>query len=275
MRTVRVRARAARVGVEVGRRGGLVACLEAVVAGEGAGLVEDARCRRRPRSGRARARRRARVSERVFVSLRRIRSLSRSGHEARGRAARRPRRSRRSGGRPDACRARGGPRRCGKLKGGAATGEGIAPPDGLSLLHVSEGTPAPGIARAAGKIRCNPTAASGFVRPMRTSQIVPLVVATALFMENTDSTVIATALPTIADSLGDDPIALKLALTAYLVSLAIFIPDQRLDGRPLRRAHDLPARARGVHGGLPRLRLLAAACRASSPRASFRAWAAP
>src|SRR3954467_9671862 len=59
---------------------------------------------------------------------------------------------------------------------------------------------------------------------MRPSRIVPLVVATALFMENTDSTVIATALPTIASSLGEDPIALKLALTAYLVSLAIFIP---------------------------------------------------
>ncbi|MCJ2005826.1 MFS transporter [Methylobacterium sp. J-092] len=59
---------------------------------------------------------------------------------------------------------------------------------------------------------------------MRASQIVPLVVATALFMENTDSTVIATALPTIAQSLGEDPIAPKLALTAYLVSLAIFIP---------------------------------------------------
>jgi EmrB/QacA subfamily drug resistance transporter len=59
---------------------------------------------------------------------------------------------------------------------------------------------------------------------MRASQIVPLVVATALFMENTDSTVIATALPTIARSLGEEPIALKLALTAYLVSLAIFIP---------------------------------------------------
>ena len=59
---------------------------------------------------------------------------------------------------------------------------------------------------------------------MRPSRIVPLVVATALFMENTDSTVIATALPTIAKSLGEDPIALKLALTSYLVSLAIFIP---------------------------------------------------
>ena len=59
---------------------------------------------------------------------------------------------------------------------------------------------------------------------MRRSQLVPLVVATALFMENTDSTVIATALPVIARELGEDPTALKLALTSYLVSLAIFIP---------------------------------------------------
>nr|WP_282568345.1 DHA2 family efflux MFS transporter permease subunit [Bosea sp. ASV33] len=53
---------------------------------------------------------------------------------------------------------------------------------------------------------------------------MPLIVACALFMENTDSTVIATSLPVIAKSLGEDPIALKLALTSYLVSLAVFIP---------------------------------------------------
>jgi EmrB/QacA subfamily drug resistance transporter len=56
------------------------------------------------------------------------------------------------------------------------------------------------------------------------SPIVPLVVATALFMENTDSTILATALPTIARDLGLDPISLKLAVTSYLVSLAVFIP---------------------------------------------------
>jgi hypothetical protein len=36
--------------------------------------------------------------------------------------------------------------------------------------------------------------------------IVPLVVATALFMENTDSTILATAHPVIARHLGLDPI---------------------------------------------------------------------
>src|SRR5919205_2880273 len=59
---------------------------------------------------------------------------------------------------------------------------------------------------------------------MRPDRLVPLIVATALFMENTDSTVIATSLPAIAQDLHQDPLALKLALTSYLVSLAIFIP---------------------------------------------------
>lgn len=53
---------------------------------------------------------------------------------------------------------------------------------------------------------------------------VPLIVACALFMENMDSTVIATSLPALAIDLGESPIALKLALTSYIVSLAVFIP---------------------------------------------------
>ncbi|TIN65583.1 MAG: multidrug efflux MFS transporter [Mesorhizobium sp.] len=56
------------------------------------------------------------------------------------------------------------------------------------------------------------------------NRIIPLILAVALFMENMDSTVIATSLPAIAIDIHTSPIALKLALTAYLVSLAIFIP---------------------------------------------------
>ncbi len=56
------------------------------------------------------------------------------------------------------------------------------------------------------------------------SRITPLILATALFMENMDSTVIATSLAAIAADIHTDPISLKLALTAYLVALAIFIP---------------------------------------------------
>ena len=54
--------------------------------------------------------------------------------------------------------------------------------------------------------------------------VTALIVATALFMENLDGTVISTALPAIATDLKEDPIALKLALTSYLLSLAVFIP---------------------------------------------------
>ncbi|WP_215782736.1 DHA2 family efflux MFS transporter permease subunit [Paludibacterium sp. THUN1379] len=54
--------------------------------------------------------------------------------------------------------------------------------------------------------------------------ITPLIVATALFMENMDATVISTSLPAIAADLRIDPVSLKLALTSYLVSLAVFIP---------------------------------------------------
>ncbi|EHS49849.1 drug resistance transporter, EmrB/QacA subfamily [Rhizobium sp. PDO1-076] len=56
------------------------------------------------------------------------------------------------------------------------------------------------------------------------NRITPLILAVALFMEQMDSTVIATALPTIAADLHVGPITLKLALTAYMVALAIFIP---------------------------------------------------
>jgi EmrB/QacA subfamily drug resistance transporter len=54
--------------------------------------------------------------------------------------------------------------------------------------------------------------------------LVPLIVACALFMENLDSTVLSTALPAIAADFGVSPIHLKLALTSYLIAIAIFIP---------------------------------------------------
>src|SRR5262245_26785200 len=59
---------------------------------------------------------------------------------------------------------------------------------------------------------------------MRSDRIVPLIIAVALFMENMDSTLIATSLPAIAADIGTTPLALKLAVTSYLLSLAIFIP---------------------------------------------------
>jgi EmrB/QacA subfamily drug resistance transporter len=59
---------------------------------------------------------------------------------------------------------------------------------------------------------------------MSRDRITSLIVAVALFMENMDSTIIATSLPAIASDIGARPLALKLAITCYLLSLAIFIP---------------------------------------------------
>lgn len=53
---------------------------------------------------------------------------------------------------------------------------------------------------------------------------VSLIVACAMFMQSLDSTIIATALPTIADAIGSTPLKLNVAITCYLLSLAVFIP---------------------------------------------------
>jgi EmrB/QacA subfamily drug resistance transporter len=54
--------------------------------------------------------------------------------------------------------------------------------------------------------------------------LVPMIVACGLFMEHMDATVIATALPVIAHSLGESPLRLSLAITTYLLSLGVFLP---------------------------------------------------
>ena len=59
---------------------------------------------------------------------------------------------------------------------------------------------------------------------LRRERLLPLIVATALFIENMDSTAIATSMPVIAAEFGVEPVALKLALTSYLLALAVFIP---------------------------------------------------
>jgi EmrB/QacA subfamily drug resistance transporter len=58
----------------------------------------------------------------------------------------------------------------------------------------------------------------------RRQLVISLIVACAMFMQNLDSTIIATALPVIARSLGESPLRLNVAITCYLLSLAVFIP---------------------------------------------------
>ncbi len=58
------------------------------------------------------------------------------------------------------------------------------------------------------------------VRPI----VLAMIVACAMFMEQLDGTVIATALPAMAVELGVGVVRLNLAITAYMLSLAVFIP---------------------------------------------------
>jgi EmrB/QacA subfamily drug resistance transporter len=59
---------------------------------------------------------------------------------------------------------------------------------------------------------------------VRRERLLPLIVASALFIENMESTAISTSLPEIAADLGVEAVVLKLALTAYMLALAVFIP---------------------------------------------------
>jgi EmrB/QacA subfamily drug resistance transporter len=60
--------------------------------------------------------------------------------------------------------------------------------------------------------------------PSRASSIVPLIIGCAQFMHQFDGAVITTALPAMAASLGEDPLRLNLAITCYLLALAVFVP---------------------------------------------------
>lgn len=59
---------------------------------------------------------------------------------------------------------------------------------------------------------------------MKDHRGIALIVASALFMQNLDSAVLATALPSMARDLKEDPARLGAAITSYLVSLTVFIP---------------------------------------------------
>ena len=56
------------------------------------------------------------------------------------------------------------------------------------------------------------------------SVLIPLIIASALVMQELDSSVITTAIPVMARSLQVDPLHLNLAITSYMLSLAVFIP---------------------------------------------------
>jgi EmrB/QacA subfamily drug resistance transporter len=61
-------------------------------------------------------------------------------------------------------------------------------------------------------------------RDPRLRVIIPMIVAIAFLMEQLDSTIITTAIPDMAVSLGTTPLRLNLAVTTYILTLAVFIP---------------------------------------------------
>ena len=58
----------------------------------------------------------------------------------------------------------------------------------------------------------------------RFSFIIPIIVGCAQFMHQFDGAAIATALPSMAESLRENPLTLNLAITSYLLALAVFVP---------------------------------------------------
>ena len=99
-------------------------------------------------------------------------------------------------------------------------------------------------------------------------EFTPLILAVALFMEQMDSTVIATSLPAIAADIGTSPIALKLAVTSYLVALAIFIPisgwmSDRFGAKNIFRLAIVVFMVGSIACALRRARSTPSCCRAS------------
>ena len=93
-----------------------------------------------------------------------------------------------------------------------------APP--AALHGLTESPPAPAIEPLA-SAAATPAGGMGFTGPER---LIALIVAAALFMQNLDSTVIATALPAMARAFHADPVHMNVALTAYLFAVALFVP---------------------------------------------------
>ncbi len=67
--------------------------------------------------------------------------------------------------------------------------------------------------------KAGPLAAGAPVGPL-----VPMIIGAALFMQTLDATVVSNALPTMARALHRDPVTLNLAITAYLLASAVFLP---------------------------------------------------
>src|SRR6266850_6360598 len=69
----------------------------------------------------------------------------------------------------------------------------------------------------------NGSAAEGILARYR-EKLLPMVVSVPLLLQNIDTSIMGPALPAMASSLHVSPLRLNVAITAYLISLAIFLP---------------------------------------------------
>ena len=94
-----------------------------------------------------------------------------------------------------------------------------ATPDGAPLAHADRTT----VAAAPAAPAELPAAAFPGASPT-VKRYLPWIVASALFMEQLDSTILNTAVPAIAASLQITPLSLKAVVTSYVLALAVCIP---------------------------------------------------
>lgn len=57
-----------------------------------------------------------------------------------------------------------------------------------------------------------------------TKKVLPLILATAIFMQMLDSTILNTSLPSIARDLNESPLNMQNAIISYVLTLAVFMP---------------------------------------------------
>ena len=113
------------------------------------------------------------------------------------------------------------PRRGGGAAGGSALGgAGRIARFGAHWTGTAPAPPAGRGEREAIAVESDRDKAAAPVSP----RTVLLIVASAMFMEQLDGTVLATALPAMARSFHAEPLQMNIALTSYLLTLAMFIP---------------------------------------------------
>jgi len=60
--------------------------------------------------------------------------------------------------------------------------------------------------------------------PDSTKKLLPVILATAIFMQMLDSTILNTSLPAIARDLNESPLNMQNAIISYVLTLAVFMP---------------------------------------------------